>query len=47
MAKRGSIVDDMRVSKAGVKGWLAREMVTQRAPGATISICNPKMEDGK
>jgi len=23
MAKRGCIVDDMRVPKAGVKGWLA------------------------
>ena len=37
MAKRGCIVDDMRVPKAGVKGWLARGRPVQVRPaGAAI-----------
>ncbi len=41
MAKRGCIVDDMRVSKAGVKGWLARELPVQVRPAGAAGCPIP------
>ncbi len=44
MAKRGCIVDDMRVSKAGVKGRLARELPVQMRPADAVYASLPRSQ---
>ncbi len=42
MAKRGCIVDDMRVSKADAPGWLARELPVQVRPAGAVGMSLPR-----